>query len=197
MANLQKYFRKFHKTIKLNRFDENQTLRDKRDVVIGKLKERLPTVFENHEEDVPKFDVRNQGSYEMGTGVIPLNGDFDIDQGVYFDVPASDYDDPVELKERVYEALKDLTKDVKIRRPCVTVWYQRDGEHIYHVDLAIYSDGKANVDGKSRIAMGRKHSDDEYRYWELSDPPGLSNKIFSRFEGKDRGVPSWRSHLLG
>jgi len=187
MADLQKYFRKFHKTIKLDRFKENQTLRDKRDAVIGKLKERLPAVFEKHGEDVPEFDVRDQGSYEMGTGVIPLNGDFDIDQGVYVKVPTSDYDDPVELKERIYEALNGHTKEVKIRRPCVTVWYQRDGEHIYHVDLAIYSDGEANADGKSRIAMGKEHSGDEYRYWELSDPPGLTEEIFSRFEGKDRG----------
>lgn len=187
MADLQKYFRKFHKTIKLDRFKENQTLRDKRDAVICKLKERLPAVFERHGEDVPEFEVRDQGSYEMGTGVIPLNGDFDIDQGIYVKVPTSVYGDPVELKERIYEALKGHTKKVRIRRPCVTVWYQRDGEHIYHVDLAIYSDGEANADGKSRIAMGKEHSGEEYRYWELSDPPGLTKEMFSRFEGKDRG----------
>jgi hypothetical protein len=67
------------------------------------------------------------------------------------------------------------------------VWYQRDGEDIYHVDLAIYSNAEANADGQARIAMGKKHSDEEYRYWELSNPPGLTEKIFSRFEGEDRG----------
>jgi len=35
--------------------------------------------------------------------------------------------------------------------------------------------------------MGKKHSGEEYRYWEPSDPPGLTEKIFSRFEGEDRG----------
>lgn len=186
MANIQKQFESFHETIKLNRFEENATLREKRDIVLGKLEENLPAVFEAHDEEFVEYETRDQGSYEMGTGIEPLDDDFDIDQGVYFEISRSDYPDPVVLKERVYEALDGHTNEVKIRRPCVTVWYHRDGERVYHVDLAIYADESHKIFGGSYIAMGRAHSLEENRYWEISDPQGLIDKIYRRFQGNDR-----------
>jgi hypothetical protein len=68
----------------------------------------------------------------------------------------------------------------------VTVWYQRNGEHIYHVDLAVYSDGDENADGKDRLAMGREHSNEERRYWEVSDPQALKEKIFGEYDEAGR-----------
>lgn len=38
----------------------------------------------------------------MNTGVKPLEGEFDIDVGVRFQISTEDYPDPVEVKERVY-----------------------------------------------------------------------------------------------
>jgi len=186
MANVQKQFDEFNDTIKLGRFDENQTLREKRDIIRDKLRERLPAVFKKYKESCPAYSFRDQGSYEMGAGTKPLDGDFDIDQGLYFMVPSSSYPDPVTLKKRVHEALDGHTKDVRIRRPCVTVFYQRSGESVYHVDLAIYSDGKANTDAKGRIAMGREGSTAAYRVWDVSNPQALTDTIFARFTGIDR-----------
>jgi hypothetical protein len=186
MANVQAQFEVFHDTIKLKEYGENAILREKRDIIRDKLRERLPAVFEEHEEECPPFDFCDQGSYEMGTGTKPLDSDYDIDQGLYFEVATSAYPDPVVLKQRVFEALEGHTTDVRIRRPCVTVYYQLDGEPIYRVDIAVYSDRTANADGKDYLAKGKEGSEERHRIWEVSDPQGLTDTIFARFEGNDR-----------
>lgn len=188
MAAVQKYFDLFHDKIKLGRFDEEDTLRDKRRIVREKLLANLPGVFEKYKEKnlVPTF--RDQGSYAMNTGIKPLEGDFDIDQGVYFETSITDYPDPVVLKERVYEALNGHTKKVEIRRPCVTVFYH-DG---YHVDLAVYSCASANADKQDYLAMGKVGSEEKYRVWQLSDPTALTDKLFERFEGDNTGRKQYR-----
>lgn len=185
MANVQKQFNEFNARIKLKRFEENQTLRDKRDIIRRKLDERLPGVFEEAGEECPKYDYRDQGSYKMGTGIVPLDGDFDIDQGLYFEVSTEDYPDPVVLKRRVHSALDGHTRKVVIRRSCVTVFYQKDNEDCYHVDIAVYSDGSKNADGKSRVAKGKENSGDEFRTWELSDPQALEDKLTSKFDDEN------------
>ncbi len=166
MARVQKQFEEFHETIKLKRFGENEILREKRDIIRGKLKERLPGVFENHGEECPSFYFRDQGSYEMGTGTKPLNADYDIDQGLYFEVGTAAYPDPVVLKQRVHEAIKGHTKEVRIRRPCVTVFYEREDEPLYHVDIAVYSDAAENRDGKAWLCQnsGRQYRRDDSQF---------------------------------
>lgn len=185
MAEVQKQLAQFHDTIKQKRFEDERVLRDKRDIVRKKLDENLPAVFEKHKEDVPTWSWRDQGSYEMGTGVKPLSGDFDIDQGLYFSLSTSDID-PVTLKKRVHEALDGHTKDIEVRRPCVTVWYHKADERVYHVDIAVYSEAEANWFGGDKLAVGRLGSSDENKGWEASDPKGLADKILGRFEGEDR-----------
>jgi hypothetical protein len=186
MANTQKYLEDFDSAIALGRFEENATLRQKRDIIREKLEARLRDVFEEHGEECPEFYFRDQGSYDLGTGVKPVDGDFDIDQGLYFGASTDMWPDPVTPKMRVHEALDGHTKEVRIRRPCVTVFYQQDGEPIYHVDIAVYSDGAENADGKHRLAMGKENSAEELRIWEASDPQALKDKTTGRFEGNDR-----------
>ena len=113
MADVQKHFESFHEKIKLKKFDENQTLRDKRNIVLDKLKLRLKVIFEEKGEPVPSYKTFDQGSYKMGTGVIPLDSDFDIDVGVSFEVKKDDYSDPVEVKKWVFDALNGHTKKVE------------------------------------------------------------------------------------
>jgi hypothetical protein len=190
MADVQKYFEKFDREIRLGRFDEEEALREKRNRIRNRLEEKLPEVFESCGEEVPDFYFEDQGSYEMGTAIEAIHGDIDIDQGLYVHVSTDEYD-PVVLKERIYEALggdgdNPHTQEMKIRRPCVTVWYQRNGERIYHVDLAVYSDGDENPDGKDRLAMGREHSDEEHRYWEVSNPQALKEEIFGQYDETGR-----------
>ena len=56
MAKLQKYFLNFHETIKLININENKTLREKRDIVLDKLRDRLKQIFEEQGKPVPSFD---------------------------------------------------------------------------------------------------------------------------------------------
>lgn len=185
MAKVQSQFNSFNEAIELKRFEENATLREKRDIIRRTLEDKLPAIFETNEETCPSFSFLDQGSYRMGTGIKPLDSDFDIDQGMYFVTGTDTFPDPVLLKKRVYQALKDHTKDVRIRTSCVTVFYQRDEEAIYHVDIAIYVDGSAESDGKSRLAKGRESSIDENRFWELSDPQALADSILNWYSSEN------------
>jgi hypothetical protein len=186
MAHIQAQFEQFNATIRLGRFEENAILREKRDIIRDKLETRLPEVFAAHKETCPGFSFMDQGSYAMNTGIKPLDGDFDIDQGLYFEISIDAYPDPVVLKERVHEALYAHTDDVCIRRSCVTVFYHCDGEPIYHVDIAIYSDKAYNADGKSYTAKGKQYSAPEHRFWKVSDPEQLTIVLFAKFSDADR-----------
>lgn len=192
MANIQKQFEEFNKKIRLGKFQEEQILRDKRNIIQKKIWDNLPAVFEKYKEEnlVPTF--RDQGSYEMGTGTKPLDCDYDIDQGVYFEVATKDYPDPVILKQRIVEALNGHTGKIRIRRPCVTVFYQKASEDLYHVDLAIYSCRDMNADRKDYLAMGKENSNAEFRVWQESDPQGLKNRIFERFQRDANGRRQFR-----
>lgn len=185
MSNLSSKFIQFHDRIKLGRFKENAVLQDKRNIIREKIERNLPDIFKRHNEEVPKWEWKNQGSYRMDTGVKPLKGDYDIDQGLYFKVSKDDWN-PFILKKRVYEALHGHTRDVKIRRPCVTVCYQRNDEPIYHVDIAVYSSGEFNSDGKDYLAYGRESDADADRKWGVSSPQGLIDKLKERFKDDDK-----------
>lgn len=171
--NLQNEFLEFHKKIKLD--FENQILREKRDILIKKLKNNIT-------EDAPSFEYFDQGSYAMYTGINPKNGDYDIDVGLIFDIEKSDID-PISVKQWVRDALDGHTKSVKIRRSCVTVTYQEKNEAIFHVDFAIYA--KDSSTNKLFIAKGKEYSDDSKVLWEVSDPKGLKDKVNQRFQDPD------------
>ncbi|MDD3416151.1 MAG: nucleotidyltransferase [Lachnospiraceae bacterium] len=191
MINLQKEFLEFHDNIKLD--DENATLREKRDILLKKLKDNISS-------DAATYNTFNQGSYAMGTGIIPEDEDYDIDVGLKFSINKDNYADPIEIKKWVRDALNGHTKSVEIRRSCVTVAYQKAGESIFHVDFAIYAAN--NSDGKMYIAKGKEFSTSENKKWELTDPQGLINKIKEKYSGDDaaqfrrviRYMKKWRTH---
>lgn len=175
MAKLHQYFLKFHDAIRLGTYDEEAGLREKRDALLSSLKSGLP-------EEIPSFLSFNQGSYALGTGVKPLDGDYDIDVGIVFDALPDDHD-PVGIKKKVRDALAHAKRTIAIRRPCVTVTYVKDGKPDYHVDLAIYTQGQ---DGKLFLATGKENSGDDFCNWEIQDPKGLQNTVLDRFSGDDR-----------
>jgi len=172
MAEIQRYLVDFHEKIKLLNTEENQDLRDKKNIILEKLKNKISS-------DAPSYTTFNQGSYAMGTGIKPIDGEFDIDVGIKFNLSKDDYADPVDVKKWVYEALKDHTKNVVMKRPCVTVTYLENGEPSFHVDLAIYA--AKNDDGKLYLAKGKMNSSEANRVWEVSEPLKLIELIKSNF----------------
>lgn len=171
MPAVQKYFEDFHANIKLDNDDEKAKLREKRDTLLRALKANL-------DDDVPEFESFNQGSYSMHTGVLPLDGNYDIDVGLIFDCKRDKYPDPVVLKKKVRDALDTHGRTLAIRRPCVTVNYMRGDEVDYHVDLAIYA---KRDDGLLDIAKGKENSASDKRVWESSDPKELTSVICNAF----------------
>lgn len=188
MTDVQPQFEEFDGKIRLGRFEENETLREKRDIIRRTLDKNLPGVFKKYNEKVPDWKWYDQGSYDLGTGIKPpVDCDFDIDQGLYFKLSTSAYPDPVVLKKRVHEALDGHTDDVRIRRSCVTVQYHLNKEPMYHVDVAVICDESANSDRKNRLAVGRESSTANEREWRVSDDDGMKSKFWARFEsGPDR-----------
>lgn len=171
MPAVQKQFEDFHSNITLDEDDEKSTLRNKRETLLKTLKANI--------DDVPSFENFNQGSYSMHTGVVPLDGNYDIDVGLIFDCTRDKYPDPVELKKKVRDALNSNGRTVIIRRPCVTVNYMRDGKPEYHVDLAIYT---KRDDGLLDLAKGKENSSEEFQIWETSDPKKLTELIRTAFK---------------
>jgi len=193
MASLQPYFEKFHDEIKME--DENDILREKRDILIEKLNKKLKEQI----ADPPTFTNFNKGGYAMSLGVKPVDGDYDIDVGLEFDNNKNDYPNPVVVKEWVYNALVDQTDDVKIKEPCVTVQYHLRKEPAYHVDFAVYAhDGyPANL----YLARGKPTSNESDKKWEIDDPKGLIKTIRDKFTDENdrlqfrraiRGLKRWK-----
>lgn len=185
MAEIQKQFEQFHDNIKLGRFEENAVLREKRDIIIKKIKEGLKKKFENDENGAPKVNFIDQGSYAVDLGIDPEDGDYDIDEGAIFDLYKEDYSDPIEIKKWIEEILQNHTSTPpKIKKPCVTITYSEGGEPAYHVDLPVYA--KSKNDNNLYIAWGKKNSDSSNKYWEIADPIGLNDYINSAFSGTDK-----------
>lgn len=172
---MQKYFRQFNDAIRFERDDEVAILSEKRERVLRRLSEGIKRQ-EAEGAKIPSYTTFNQGSYAMNIGVKPVNGDFDIDVGLRFNLAKDDYPDPGVVKTWVHDAVKNHTKHVEMRRGCVTVFYQEAGEDIYHVDLVCYSSYAKNPDGKDYIAKGKPGN----CIWEASDPQELQDLITKR-----------------
>lgn len=169
---LQTYFEDFNKKIKMD-YDELSELAKKRDILLNKL---------SANEDLPSFKKLDQGSYAMYTGVEPLDKDYDIDVGLRFNVNKDDYK-PLELKEKIYDILKNHTEyGADIRQPCVTVKYKKDGELAYHIDLVVYAyEDKDDTNSQLYIARGKKYSSEDNKYWEEADPKKLTDTIMDKY----------------
>lgn len=173
---LQALFERFHDAIKLEENDERRKLREKRDILLKMLKKSLAV-------QSLAFESFHQGSYAMRTGVVPKNGNYDIDIGLIFECSQERFPDPVTLKCLVRDALTGSNRSVRIRRACVTVTYMIRGQPGYHVDLALYL--KEN-NGRLLLAKGHEFAGTEQREWAPSAPEKLTKYVLSRFTGEDQ-----------
>ncbi|NMH64454.1 nucleotidyltransferase domain-containing protein [Shewanella salipaludis] len=169
MATLQAQFKQFHDNIKLGTYEENQTLRDKRDLLINELATELKNEKVPDTDRALTFSKIDQGSYKMKTGIKPTDGHYDIDVGVIFDVTEDEYD-PKKLKKLVYDIInKRNNRTVDYNKPCITVNYASG----YHVDLPVYC---KNSEKDVKIAWGKMTVANE---WVDSDPNGLNDWVAS------------------
>jgi hypothetical protein len=154
MANLQRYFERFHETIRTD-YDMDETLRDKRDTILNLIAKRL------REAGHPGFQKLDQGSYAMRTGDKPIGElEYDIDVGLRF--PLQEAYPATTVRQWVFEAIDGHTHTVFEKGPCIRVVYAKG----YHVDLVIYDHWEDNLgestsglltaqeDGAQRIPQG-------------------------------------------
>jgi hypothetical protein len=190
-AALQAAFDEFHAAIKHEQFGERALLRQRREQLLQELKDGLPPEF--------KVEAFDQGSYAMQTGVMPLDGDFDIDLGVVFACEKMAFAGPVAAKRLVRDALAKGTRRVSIRQSCVTVRYAKRGTDNHHVDLAVYA---TESKGRLWLAKGKEHSQADRCFWESSDPQELTALVNGRFRGESlsqfrrcvRFLKRWKHH---
>lgn len=186
MANIQNQLLEFHDNIKLGKYDENQELREKRDIIKNKVKNGLVKHFEDNNESVPTINFFDQGSYAVDMGIKPKNGNYDIDEGVEIGLYKEDYeDDPIYFKKIIRDIMNNHTKkEPEIKNPCITITYTKDNEPTYHVDLPVYL--KSRNDNNLYLAWGKEFALKENKKWQISDPNGLNSYINNSFSGDDK-----------
>jgi len=158
MADCHDLFQKFNDNIKL--------MPSKSDFLKkggNAIRDRIRNDFKSMGKSVPKF--RTQGSYAMSTIVNPIDGEYDIDDGVYLqdlDPNKSEWPTPDTVHKWIYDAVKKHTKEEPIdKRTCIRVCYSGQ----YHIDLPIY----AIYNSFPYLAEKGE------RGWHVSDPRALTN----------------------
>lgn len=170
MATLQTKYINFKDNIALTReCDHYKKAREKDDVI----KEKVSEAFRDEGYEVHSTFL--QGSLATHTGIIPLDGDYDIDRGIAI-TKASAPDNPLEPKKIIRDVLKKHGfKEPKIKKPCVTADYANDP---FHIDFPTYRVDNDNEDSYE-LAVGKEFSDKDNRSWSPSDPKGLVKWIKS------------------
>lgn len=183
---VQSQFFKYHDNIKLETVDNKKVI-EKRDMLIEEIRAYLKKKSEDEKKPLIRFDIFNQGSYAMGTGIKPAfdEDDYDIDVALLFNINKDNYTS-LEVKEWVYNALNSKQfRTVEWKKPCIRVQYSEDGFPKFHVDFAIYSDSGSNPDNKTYLAKGKPTISKDQNIWEVSEPKRLKELINGKYSDQN------------
>lgn len=187
MANCHDLFSTFLAKVRLSEAKKT-SLRTSRNANRDRIKDHFREVLK---KAVPKFN--GQGSYNMHTIVNPLDGDYDIDDGVYLQglgTDQSEWPSCEKVHAWIIAATEGFTKDPPARHSnCVRVPYVG-----YHVDLPCYALNSSDVP-----MLFRKGKDPIE-----SDPRELSkwfndkvNAFGDQLRNDIRYLKGWRDHQGG
>jgi len=192
---IQAHFIKFHNAIKLSKTDDIYSdARGKDDSITKAVKEAFK------EEGYEVIDDFIQGSFSTDTAILNIDGDFDIDRGIVIDDAVAP-GNPVIPKKTVQKVLeKRGFTNAKIKKPCVTADYKTQR---LHIDFPVYKKSGETYN----LAIGKKDSNEDNRYWDVADPKGLKIWIKSKttyvgssddkllqFNRLVRYMKRWRDH---
>jgi hypothetical protein len=132
----------------------------------NKLREHLKKDFSEKNRPTIKFQM--QGSFVMKTTVNPLNGDYDIDDGLYFKPQLENRPTPETVHQWVTDAAATYpTSSPPIdKKKCVRVPFKAG----YHIDIPIYDLIKEDVNDTLKPYLAIKGDD-----WIFSDPRKLAS----------------------
>lgn len=170
MANCHEQFKGFLSEIDLTSTKKDY-LRTSRDAIRGRIR--------SHFKDVLKIRIPlfcHQGSFAIKTLIAPIDGEYDIDDGVYLQGLPEDREEWPSA-ETVHGWIVDAVKEHTSTPPedkknCVRVIYKND----YHVDLPIY--GVQN----DVAYVARKGSDE----WPESDPKAFTEWYIRKMNGDEQ-----------
>jgi len=158
MADCSDLFQTFHERISLPS-SKKEGLMQARDAIRDRIRKHFKQELNCK---IPKFWI--QGSYAMKTVVNPLDGEYDIDDGVYLqnlDRNKDKWPPTSTVHEWIYKAVKGHTdKEPVDKRACVRVIYSGR----YHVDLPIYGESE------ELFYLAEKGENS----WNESNPKGLT-----------------------
>lgn len=150
--------------------DDRQDIKDKADTNRKRLKDGLAA-----NDDPKPIGLHTQGSYSMKTMIQEDNGDYDIDDGVYFEKgdlvgPQGGEMSALAVRKMVCNAVQDnrFKTPPEVRKNCVRVYYN-DG---YHVDVPSYRkiQVKDPISGEKKTAWELASSD-----WKRSDARAVTD----------------------
>ncbi len=189
MADLHKEFISFHNDIALPAARKN-SLRCSRDAVRTKIRNHFRAELKLSS---PKFHA--QGSYAMVTTVVPLDGEYDLDDGVYLqhldEHDQSEWPTTETVHGWLVEAVNGHTNEPPIDKPtCVRLRYAG----AYHLDLPCY----AKFKGDYLLAI---KGDSQ---WKKSDPKAITDWFKGRVKQQGeqlrrmvRCLKAWDDHQSG
>jgi hypothetical protein len=136
MANSNELFHHFNRIIKLT--DEKRALLIE---VRNSLRKRMKQNYQLipiEERKKLELDFQSQGSFVMDTIITPLNDDYDLDDGVYFQGNSPEHGRPTPQTFHNW-VIKAVDRDndyeeVKDKHACVRVMYKKG----FHIDIPIY-----------------------------------------------------------
>ncbi len=132
MANLNYSFLKFCDKVRLSK-SKKDNLITSREANRDRIKKYFQDILK---EKIPQFF--QQGSFSFKTTVNPIDGDYDVDDGVYLQNLENDFltnTEPKTAQNWIAEAVKEATKaDVIYKPSCIRLVYAND----YHLDLPVY-----------------------------------------------------------
>lgn len=177
MANLHDTFIEFDcDVIKLGSIKKSE-LRTSRNAVRSDIEKYFDNNRPNH-----SVHFKGQGSFVMHTTILPISGEYDVDDGVYIFGEKEDRPSPQTAHNWIYEAVKDRTGQETIdKNTCVRVQYAKQ----YHIDLPIYyktesSNDEFTIDTDEIPQLAHKS-----KSWIASDPYAF--KLW--FENEANGKP--------
>lgn len=164
--SVQQLFIKFHDAIKLSREDDTyRKAREKDDSVTADVKKAF------REAGYPVIEDFIQGSLGTHTGVKQKGKDFDIDRAVVIDAEKAP-NDPVIPKIVICDDVLEKRgfKNAKVKKPCATADYASEN---LHIDYPVYRKSGNTYE----LAIGKRNSDEDKRYWDSADPKGLKDWV--------------------
>ena len=175
---VRKEFEDFYKDIRID--SETAVLIEKRETLEGEIKDKFPSVLDDHGIKVNKSDIRmfDQGSYKYNT---TIHSDVvDRDVAIMIPLSISDNDDPRKIKGYLRDAINIYSRTVEIKEPCVRAVYHDNGEEWLHIDLPLYA-----KDGDCVYLARGKYTAENYS-WEEADPDGLNDDLCGKINGNDQ-----------